>query len=367
MANSVYGVSGAKRASPCQSQAVAESTTAIGRQMILRTSIAVQERFAQHKPKVIYGDTDSVMVLLRVSDDHEAWEVARAMAHHVTNDVFGNKQELEAECLKRCMSLFGKKRYLALECEDEGTALYKQVEKGVASVRRDKPEVLLTLLRQLYAASTKLGHFPLATIRLVMARICCAHFEAMVANQFEVPMYAITCRLNNMTAPSAQMVAAKMLQELTGAPPVKGDAIAFVHVNSSAKLATHRVAPVAALDKLPHKKVDRLYYFLNKVWPIVQTTLEVYLPKPTILGLRNAYERPMQDAKQRTLSCLQPGAGNPGSLRRRRVEDSLAHVAGVSSRVAQQPPAKRRKLTLAQKQKNKQRMLSLFANAGCDK
>jgi DNA polymerase delta subunit 1 len=65
-ANSVYGFTGATVGKlPCL--AISSSTTAFGRQMIELTKQEVENEYSvkngyDHDAKVIYGDTDSVMV-----------------------------------------------------------------------------------------------------------------------------------------------------------------------------------------------------------------------------------------------------------------------------------------------------------------
>lgn len=69
-ANSVYGFTGAQIGQlPCLE--IASSVTSYGREMIFQTKTLVEEKYKKengyaHDAKVIYGDTDSVMVLFGV-------------------------------------------------------------------------------------------------------------------------------------------------------------------------------------------------------------------------------------------------------------------------------------------------------------
>lgn len=71
-ANSVYGFTGATIGKlPCL--AISSSVTAYGRQMIEQTKQVVESEYSvangrEHDAKVIYGDTDSVMVKFGCSD-----------------------------------------------------------------------------------------------------------------------------------------------------------------------------------------------------------------------------------------------------------------------------------------------------------
>lgn len=78
-ANSVYGFTGATIGKlPCLQ--ISSSTTAYGRQMIMKTKQVVEDTFNikngyKHDAQVIYGDTDSVMVKFGVDNLEEAMEL----------------------------------------------------------------------------------------------------------------------------------------------------------------------------------------------------------------------------------------------------------------------------------------------------
>ncbi|EEP80002.1 DNA polymerase delta catalytic subunit [Uncinocarpus reesii 1704] len=87
-ANSVYGITGASNGKlPCL--AIASSTTSYGRQMIERTKDEVEKRYTiangyAHDAKVIYGDTDSVMVKFGVQELSEAMKLGQEAADFVS-------------------------------------------------------------------------------------------------------------------------------------------------------------------------------------------------------------------------------------------------------------------------------------------
>ncbi|UYV69935.1 POLD1 [Cordylochernes scorpioides] len=96
-ANSVYGFTGAQVGKlPCLE--ISQSVTAFGRTMIERTKQLVEEKYngGQYTAKVIYGDTDSVMVNFGVTSVSEAMEVGREAAAYVTSQ-FVSPIKLEFE------------------------------------------------------------------------------------------------------------------------------------------------------------------------------------------------------------------------------------------------------------------------------
>lgn len=111
-ANSVYGFMGASKGYlPCLP--VAAATTATGRRMIEQTARAVCELVPGSR--VVYGDTDSVMVILELGADarHDMgkhFEAAARVAAEITK-TFPPPVELEFEKCYYPYLLFSKKRY----------------------------------------------------------------------------------------------------------------------------------------------------------------------------------------------------------------------------------------------------------------
>merc|ERR1719222_780143 len=87
-ANSVYGFTGAQVGKlPCLE--ISQSVTAFGRNMIEQTKTAVESKYTiengyEHNAKVIYGDTDSVMVRFGVSTVEAAMKLGTEAAASVT-------------------------------------------------------------------------------------------------------------------------------------------------------------------------------------------------------------------------------------------------------------------------------------------
>ncbi len=110
--NSVYGFLGATKGMlPCVP--IAASVTATGRAMIQQTKAAV-ERLVPGS-KVVYGDTDSVMVIFDVGealrhDVRAHFEVASRVAAEISA-TFRRPNELEFEKCYYPYLLFSKKRY----------------------------------------------------------------------------------------------------------------------------------------------------------------------------------------------------------------------------------------------------------------
>lgn len=302
MANSIYGVTGAKQHSPVACCMIAESVTAVGRQMIEATKKCVLTQFAHFSPDVIYGDTDSVFVLVKEGDDVKAWAMASEIAEYCTRVIFaGTVNVLEDECIKRKMALFKKKTYVGMEQEDVKTGIYERGEKGIASVRRDKPEVLNILVRLLNKAFTELGNFSVETISKIMLRMCCRHFERLVQNTFPVEDYVIVCRINKMSE-SAHVNLARKLEQRTGTPVMKGDSVSYVHIKDpSEPKATRRVETPVVVKADDAVAIDAPYYLSNKIKNIIESTLSLFVPPEVIGTLFEVYQTILDQPGMRTL------------------------------------------------------------------
>lgn len=147
-ANSVYGITGATVGKlPCL--AIASSTTSYGRQMIERTKEEVEARYRiengySHDAKVVYGDTDSVMVKFGVTELADAMKLGEEAAEYVSNK-FPNPIKLEFEKVYFPYLLINKKRYAGLFWTK--TDKYDKMDsKGIETVRRDNCQLVQNVI-----------------------------------------------------------------------------------------------------------------------------------------------------------------------------------------------------------------------------
>jgi len=156
-ANSVYGFQGAQ-CGQYSSREAAETTTAIGRQMLMQAN-EISQKCAQTLTKadgspvgayrLVYGDTDSLMFTLsNATDPQDACDAASVIADEVTR-VLDAKLEFEKAYFPMC--LFSKKKYIGMlwNLNYEGRATKRGVSSsGTANKRRDS----CTFVQRLYNA-----------------------------------------------------------------------------------------------------------------------------------------------------------------------------------------------------------------------
>ena len=138
-ANSVYGFTGAQNGQlPCLE--ISSSVTSYGRQMIHKTKDLVEAHYSkangyEQDAKVIYGDTDSVMILFGIESMEKAMEFGREASQFITAQ-FIKPIKLEFEKVYYPFLLINKKRYAGLYWTKLDT-WDKLDKKGIESVRRD--------------------------------------------------------------------------------------------------------------------------------------------------------------------------------------------------------------------------------------
>ncbi len=147
-ANSVYGFTGATVGKlPCIP--ISQSVTAFGREMIEQTKELVESKFTiangyQHDAKVIYGDTDSVMIKFGPSALPEAMALGKEAASYVSGH-FVKPISLEFEKCYFPYLLINKKRYAGLYWTNPD-AYDKLDTKGIETVRRDNCRLVQTVI-----------------------------------------------------------------------------------------------------------------------------------------------------------------------------------------------------------------------------
>ena len=147
--NSVYGFTGATSGQlPCLQ--ISSSITAIGREMIIKTREIIENKYSKkegfkYDSKIIYGDTDSVMIKFGVKTLKEALELGAESSEFVTKH-FKKPIKIEFEKVF-CYLLLKKKRYAGVHWTREDK--YDKIDtKGIEVVRRDNCELVRIVMEK---------------------------------------------------------------------------------------------------------------------------------------------------------------------------------------------------------------------------
>ncbi|XP_066276800.1 DNA polymerase delta catalytic subunit-like [Branchiostoma lanceolatum] len=260
-ANSVYGFTGAQVGKlPCLE--ISQSVTSFGRTMIEQTRQFVEETYRialghKHDAKVIYGDTDSVMVKFGVDTVAEAMELGKEAAQAISAK-FPHPVKLEFEKVYFPYLLINKKRYAGLyftrpEVHD------KMDCKGIETVRRDNcplvAHLINTCLQKLLIYRDPQGAIDHA--KQVISDLLC--------NRVDISQLVITKELTKegeeYAAKQAHVeLAERMRKRDAGSAPNLGDRVPYVIIAAAKGTAAYMKSedPIYVLEN--NIPIDTKYY-----------------------------------------------------------------------------------------------------------
>merc|ERR1719450_1924461 len=233
-ANSVYGFTGAQVGKlPCLE--ISQSTTAFGRMMIEETKNQVENMYTvangyEHDAKVIYGDTDSVMVRFGVSNVADAMKLGLEAAGKVS-EKFVKPIKLEFEKVYFPYLLINKKRYAGLYFTKAET--WDKIDcKGIETVRRDNCPMVAKMLNSCLQ-KILVERNPMGAVEFVKQTI-----SDLLCNSIGISQLVITKELtksdNEYSAKQAHCeLANKMRKRDAGNAPKLGDRVPYVIIAAS--------------------------------------------------------------------------------------------------------------------------------------
>ncbi|KAM6904983.1 DNA polymerase delta catalytic subunit [Xenentodon cancila] len=271
-ANSVYGFTGAQVGKlPCLE--ISQSVTGFGRQMIEQTKQLVESKYTlsngyQADAKVIYGDTDSVMVKLGVATVGEAMEIGREAAAWVSSH-FVQPIKLEFEKVYYPYLLINKKRYAGLYFSTSADTHDKMDCKGIETVRRDNcplvANLINTCLQKILIDRDPQGAVDHA--KEVISDLLC--------NRIDISQLVITKELTRTAQEYAGKqahveLAERMRKRDAGSAPNLGDRVPYVIIKAAKGAAAYM------------KSEDPIYVLENTIPIDTQYYLEQQLSKPLL-------------------------------------------------------------------------------------
>lgn len=259
-ANSVYGFTGATVGKlPCL--AISSSVTSFGRNMIMLTKKAVEEKYCikngfKHDSLVVYGDTDSIMVKFGTNDLKEAMELGAEAAAYVST-LFKHPINLEFEKAYFPYLLINKKRYAGLFWTN-ADHYDKLDQKGLASVRRDScPLVSIVMnkvLRKILIERNVDG--ALVFVKQII--------DDILHNKADISKLIISKTLApNYTNPQPHALLAERMKKRDGVGPNVGDRVDYVVIAGNDKLYNRAEDPLYVLEH--NMQIDSRYYLTNQL------------------------------------------------------------------------------------------------------
>ncbi|ODN96338.1 hypothetical protein I350_08365 [Cryptococcus amylolentus CBS 6273] len=263
-ANSVYGFTGATVGKlPCL--AISSSVTAYGRQMIEFTKQEVESEYCvkngyDHDAKVIYGDTDSVMVRFGCPDLVTAMRLG-AEAADLVSTKFTKPIKLEFEKVYFPYLLISKKRYAGLYWT-KPEKYDKMDTKGIETVRRDNCRLVSTVIETCL--------FKMLIDRDVKGAEDYVKdtIADLLQNKIDMSQLVITKALAKADYAAKQAhveLVERMRKRDAGSAPALGDRVAYVIVKGTKGAAAYEKSedPLYVLEH--NVPIDTRYYLENQL------------------------------------------------------------------------------------------------------
>ncbi|CAF0813289.1 unnamed protein product [Rotaria sordida] len=265
-ANSVYGFTGAQVGKlPCLE--ISQSVTAFGREMIEKTKALIESEFTiakgyENDAKVIYGDTDSVMIKFGIKTLEEAMKLGRLAATTISSS-FPPPIKLEFEKCYYPYLLINKKRYAGLYFTRPDKH-DKMDCKGIETVRRDNCELVASLISTCLE-KLLIERDPDGAVEYVKNVI-----SDLLCNRIDISQLVISKELTKTDAEYANKqphveLANKMRKRDPGSAPNLGDRVPYVIIPGTKNRPAYERAedPVYVLDN--NVPIDTKYYLEQQI------------------------------------------------------------------------------------------------------
>jgi DNA polymerase I len=278
MANAFYGYTGYMRARFYVLD-IANAITSCGRDLIQRTKEIVEK---DKELKVVYGDTDSIMVKTKVTDSEEALALGKIIEKRINDELTG-KVQIKIESVFKSLLILSKKRYAGLSYEKVGDEWKeKMIMKGIETVRRDWCDLVSeTLYKTLdIILKTQKPKDALVYIRKIISDLDNNRIpidKLIVTKSISKPI-----REYKGIQPHIEVVKKMRKRSPSGAPGV-GDRVGYV-ITKGLQLMSDR-AEDPEYVKAQNLKVDSKYYIENQIIPPLERVFEAMrIDKTELLG-----------------------------------------------------------------------------------
>ncbi|DBA81937.1 hypothetical protein WJX77_000726 [Trebouxia sp. C0004] len=271
IANVTYGYTSAGFSGRMPMAEIADSIVQSARET-LENAIRMVEASDKWKARVVYGDTDSMFVLLPGRSREEAFRIGAEIAREVTASN-PPPVTLKFEKVYHPCVLLTKKRYVGYMYEAPSQVTPGFDAKGIETVRRDTcPAVAKTMersLRLLFATRD------LSEVKEYLER----QWHKILANRVSVQdfVFAKEVRLGTYSpkaavVPPAAIVAAKAMATDPRAEPRFAERVPYVVVygEPGARLVDMVVSPHALVESSSRLRLHSIYYITKQIIPALE-------------------------------------------------------------------------------------------------
>lgn len=279
VANSFYGQTGYLRAKLYVLD-IANAVTGSGRELIQTTKENVE---SDPRFKVIYGDTDSIMVKPFTDNIEETFNIGSEIEKKI-NEKFKGMFQIKLENVFKTILILTKKRYVGLSVEKSNDGWKENIMmKGIETVRRDwcdlASETLLNVLEIILKEQTPKKAF--AYVKDVL--------QKLEKNQIPIEKLVVTKSISKPVKeykgvqPHVELLKKLRKRSPTSAPGM-GDRIGYVIVKGSQLMSERAEDP--DYIKEHGLKIDSRYYIENQVLPPLERVFEAMnISKSELVGM----------------------------------------------------------------------------------
>ncbi|KAI4310958.1 hypothetical protein MLD38_035900 [Melastoma candidum] len=272
IANVTYGYTAAGFSGRMPCAELADSIVQCGRRT-LENAISFVNSHDKWKAKVVYGDTDSMFVLLKGRTVNEAFQIGQEIAAVITG-MNPNPVVLKMEKVYQPCFLLTKKRYVGYSYENPEQTQPLFDAKGIETVRRDTCAAVAKTMEQslrLYFESQDIGKVKAYLYRqwsrILSGRISVQDF--VFAKEVRLGTYSTR---QSASLPPAAIVATKAMRKDPRAEPRYGERIPYVvvHGEPGSRLVDMVVDPMEVLRIDSPLRLNELYYIGKQIIPSLQ-------------------------------------------------------------------------------------------------
>ncbi|HDI02558.1 MAG TPA: hypothetical protein ENF95_00305, partial [Candidatus Aenigmarchaeota archaeon] len=230
--------------------------------------------------EVIYGDTDSVFVKVKVKDLEKAYQKGNEIVSKIK---LPGKLVLEFEKIFRSFLILTKKRYAGWSFEKNNGEWVDKIEmKGIETVRRDWPDLVTDTMNVVLNIILKEGDIKKA-IKYVQGEIDKLHTGAVDLNKLAVTK-SITKNIDSYDGLLPHIELAKKIRERDPSQaPAPGSRISFVIVRGNQMLSKRAETPEYIREH--NLQIDSDYYIENQLLPPLERIFAVIgVDKAELLG-----------------------------------------------------------------------------------
>ncbi|XP_034140698.1 DNA polymerase zeta catalytic subunit isoform X2 [Drosophila guanche] len=266
MANVTYGYTAANFSGRMPAVEVGDSVVAKGRETLER-AIKLVEANEEWKVRVVYGDTDSMFVLVPGRNRAEAFRIGEEIAQAVT-EMSPQPVKLKLEKVYQPCLLQTKKRYVGYmyETADQAQPVYEA--KGIETVRRDGCPAVAKMLEKVLRLL-----FETADVSQVKQYVC-RQFTKLLSGRANLQdlIFAKEFRGLNGYKPTACVPALqltrKWMQKDPRRIPRRGERVPFIIINGPPGVQLIRLvrSPHDILANEGHK-INAIYYITKAIIP----------------------------------------------------------------------------------------------------